>query len=155
MAAGPHGQAGPAGGEPEPLVQVLTEDECLRLVMRHEVGRIAYDGRFGPAILPVNYRLHEGSIVFRTGQDSALEQDLRTGIADAEYKVAFVVDELDARTREGWSVLIQGSAHHVTDAEERAMVARSGVTPWAGGAKEQFIRVRPTRITGRRITRGE
>jgi hypothetical protein len=30
---------------------------------------------------------------------------------------------------------------------------RSGVEPWAGGDKELFVRVIPTRITGRRIRR--
>jgi nitroimidazol reductase NimA-like FMN-containing flavoprotein (pyridoxamine 5'-phosphate oxidase superfamily) len=152
MAAGRGGdQASESAGGAVPVVQALSEAECLRLVAGHEIGRIAYAGRFGPTVLPVNYRLHEGTIVFRTGQDSPLDEDLRTGIANAEYKVAFEVDDLDPATREGWSVLIQGSAHHVTAAEERAAVARSGVSPWTGGQKEQFMRVRPTRITGRRI----
>ncbi len=146
-------QGGGAGGEPaaDPVVVELDEAECLRLVAAHEVGRIAYAGRFGPTVLPVNYRLYEGSIVFRTGQDSPMDEDLRTGITNAEYKIAFEIDELDPATREGWSVLVQGSAHHVTSEEERAAVARTGVTPWAGGPKEQYIRVLPTRITGRHI----
>ncbi|MGE5133488.1 MAG: pyridoxamine 5'-phosphate oxidase family protein [Gemmatimonadota bacterium] len=146
-------QGGDAGGQPaaDPVVVELDEAECLRLVAAREVGRIAYAGRFGPTVLPVNYRLYEGSIVFRTGQDSPMDEDLRTGITNAEYKIAFEIDELDPATREGWSVLVQGSAHHVTSEEERAAVARTGVTPWAGGPKEQYIRVLPTRITGRHI----
>ncbi len=130
----------------------LDEAECLRLVAQHEVGRIAYAGRFGPTVLPVNYRLFEGSIVFRTGMDSPLDEDLQTGIANAEYKVAFEIDDLDPVTHEGWSVLIQGPVHHVTAPEERAAVAKAGVNPWAGGPKERYLRVMPTRITGRRIT---
>ena len=144
-----------AAGQPpaDPVAAVMDEAECLRLVAAHEVGRIAYAGRFGPTVLPVNYRLYKGSIVFRTGQDSPMDEDLRTGITNAEYKIAFEIDELDPATREGWSVLIQGSAHHVTSEEEREAVARAGVTPWAGGSKEQYIRVLPTRITGRHIRR--
>jgi hypothetical protein len=34
---------------------------------------------------------------------------------------------------------------------ERASLVESGVEPWAGGEKELFVRVIPTRITGRRI----
>jgi hypothetical protein len=34
-----------------------------------------------------------------------------------------------------------------------ASVMQSGVEPWAGGEKELFVRVIPTRITGRRIRR--
>jgi nitroimidazol reductase NimA-like FMN-containing flavoprotein (pyridoxamine 5'-phosphate oxidase superfamily) len=149
-----HGRAGsgPRLPVPDPVVEEMNEAECLRLVSQHEVGRIAYcHGRFGPTVLPVNYRLYDGSIVFRTGRGSPMDEDLRTGIADAEYKIAFEIDDVDPASREGWSVLIQGSAHHVTSEEERAAVAQTGVSPWAGGSKELYVRIRPTRITGRHI----
>jgi nitroimidazol reductase NimA-like FMN-containing flavoprotein (pyridoxamine 5'-phosphate oxidase superfamily) len=133
------------------VLEELAEEECLRLVSGQEVGRIAFTGRFGPTVLPVNYRLFEGTIVFRTGADSPLDEDLRTGIAHAEYKVAFEIDEIDAATRQGWSVLIQGPAHHVTSPEEHAGVAQAGVTPWPDETKELYMRIVPTRITGRRI----
>ena len=141
----------PGRAPAEPVVEVLPAAECLQLVAGQDIGRIAFTGRFGITVLPVNYRLHDGSIVFRTGQDSPMDTDLRTGLEHGEYQVAFEVDEIDASTREGWSVLIHGPAHHVTDAEERTAVAGSGVAPWTGGSKEQFIRILPTRITGRRI----
>jgi hypothetical protein len=67
--------------------------------------------------------------------------------------VAFEIDELSPATREGWSILIQGAAHPVDSEPERASVAESGVEAWAGGEKELFVRVIPTRITGRRIRR--
>jgi nitroimidazol reductase NimA-like FMN-containing flavoprotein (pyridoxamine 5'-phosphate oxidase superfamily) len=147
------GGAGPRRPVPEPLVEEMDESECLRLVSQHEVGRIAYcHGRFGPTVLPVNYRLYEGTIVFRTGHGSPMDEDLRTGIAHAEYKIAFEVDEVDPAARGGWSVLIQGSAHHVSSEDERAAVASTGVTPWAGGTKDLYVRIRPTRISGRHIS---
>jgi nitroimidazol reductase NimA-like FMN-containing flavoprotein (pyridoxamine 5'-phosphate oxidase superfamily) len=129
----------------------LDEAECLRLIGTGGVGRLAYNGRYGPTVLPVNYKLHEGSIVFRTAQDSAMDEDLRTGIAHAEYKVAFEIDEINPEAREGWSVLVQGSAHHVDTEAERASVVHAGVEPWPEGEREHFIRVTPSRITGRRI----
>jgi nitroimidazol reductase NimA-like FMN-containing flavoprotein (pyridoxamine 5'-phosphate oxidase superfamily) len=135
----------------DPIVEELDEAECLRLVGQLDVGRIAFTGRFGLTVLPVNYRLHEGSVVFRTGQGSPMDEDLRTGLQHGEYQVAFEVDQIDAGMREGWSVLITGPAHHVESAEERAEVARSGVAAWTGGSKEQFMRIRPTRISGRHI----
>lgn len=153
MADGSHGGgAGSAGTAPgDPVVTAIDETECLRLAAQHEVGRVAYAGRFGPTVLPVNYRLFEGSVVFRTGQDSPMDEDLRTGISDAEYKVAFEIDSLDPVSREGWSVLIQGPVHHVTSQEERAAVEAAGVVSWTGGAKDQYLRITPTRISGRRI----
>jgi nitroimidazol reductase NimA-like FMN-containing flavoprotein (pyridoxamine 5'-phosphate oxidase superfamily) len=135
----------------EPMVEELDEAECLRLVARGEVGRIAYSSRFGPVVLPVNYKLYEGSIVFRTSADSPMDEDLRTGIAHAEYKVAFEIDDIKPAQREGWSVLIQGSLHHVDSEAERASVISAGVEPWPGGEKDHYLRVIPTRITGRRI----
>jgi nitroimidazol reductase NimA-like FMN-containing flavoprotein (pyridoxamine 5'-phosphate oxidase superfamily) len=135
----------------ERVVELLDEAECQGLIAAGGVGRIGYTGRFGPTILPVNYVLHEGTILFRTGQHSPLGEDLRTGIEHAESKVAFEIDETSAATREGWSVLVQGSAHLVDSETERASIVRSGVEPWAGGEKELFVRVIPSRITGRRI----
>jgi nitroimidazol reductase NimA-like FMN-containing flavoprotein (pyridoxamine 5'-phosphate oxidase superfamily) len=137
----------------ESVVDELDENECLRLIASGGVGRIAYSGRFGPTVLPVNYRLHEWSIVFRTGQDSPMGEDLRTDIQNAEYKVAFEIDEIDMAAREGWSVLVQGAAHHVDSDDERRSLLHAGVEPWPGGKKEHFIRIIPTRITGRRIRR--
>ena len=137
----------------ESVVELLNEAECLRLISAGGVGRIGYTGRFGPTVVPVNYALYEGTIVFRTGQHSPLGEDLRTGIEHAESKVAFEIDELSPASREGWSILVQGAAHLVDSDAERASLVRSGVEPWAGGEKELFVRVLPSRITGRRIRR--
>jgi hypothetical protein len=135
----------------EPVLEHLEESECLRLMSLGGIGRIAYSGPAGVTILPVNYKLHEGAVVFRTAQDSPLDEDLRTGIAHAEYKVAFEIDSFDLAAREGWSILIQGSAHHVDSAAERASVLEAGVEPWPGGNREHFLRIIPVQISGRRI----
>lgn len=58
--------------------------------------------------------------------------------------------DIDETNREGWSVLVQGPAHHVPP-EEAAGVAGAGVTPWAGGERQLYIRIVPQHITGRRI----
>ena len=138
---------------PEPTVDVLDESDCLRLIAGGGVGRIGYTGRYGPTILPVNYQLAGETIVFRTGLHSSLEEDLQTGIPAAEYKVAFEIDQIKADTEEGWSVLVQGSAHRVQTDTEFAWAAGLGVHAWAAGPKEQFLCIRPTRFTGRRIRR--
>ena len=132
------------------VIEELDEDQCLMLISAGGIGRIAYSSRFGPAVLPVNYALQDGAVVFRTAANGPLDEDLRTGIADAEYKVAFEIDEIDLAAQRGWSVLIQGPAHHVTRAEEEA-VRRAGVESWAPGDRELFVRIIPSRITGRRV----
>jgi nitroimidazol reductase NimA-like FMN-containing flavoprotein (pyridoxamine 5'-phosphate oxidase superfamily) len=133
------------------VIQELGNDECLRLISAGGIGRIAYASRFGPAVLPVNYQLQDGAIVFRTAEHGPLDEDLRTGITDADYKVAFEIDDIDLTAGEGWSVLIQGPAHHVTGAERDAAL-QAGVEAWAPGPRELFVRIVPSRITGRRIS---
>jgi nitroimidazol reductase NimA-like FMN-containing flavoprotein (pyridoxamine 5'-phosphate oxidase superfamily) len=129
----------------------LDEAESLQLIAHGGIGRIAYESRFGPAVLPVNYQWHNGAIVFRTARHGALDEDLQTGIAGGEYKVAFEIDEIDTAGRQGWSVLIQGPAHHVSEAERDAVI-EAGVEPWPAGDRELFVRIIPTHITGRRIS---
>ena len=133
------------------VIEELDEAESLRLIAPGGIGRIAYNSRFGPAVLPVNYKWHDGAIVFRTTRHSALDEDLQTGIAGGEYMVAFEIDDLDFPGRQGWSVLIQGPAHHVESGAERTAAMAAGVEPWAGGERELFLRIVPHRITGRRI----
>ena len=132
------------------VMEELDENECLRLIGPGGIGRIAYVGRFGPAVLPVNYKLQDEAIVFRTAEHGPLDEDLRTGIANADYRVAFEIDAIDLAAGRGWSVLVQGPAHHVQGAELHA--ARSaGVEPWAPGDRELFVQIVPSRITGRRV----
>ena len=136
-----------------PGLERLDEAECLRLISPGGIGRIAYTGQYDLTVLPVNYKVHDGAILFRTAEDSLTAADLRTGIGRSEYRVAFEIDEFDLQTREGWSVLIQGPAHHLDSAGERASALSAAVEPWPADAKEHFIRITPTRITGRRIHR--
>src|SRR5215472_10265580 len=133
-------------GHEQPVLEHLDEAECLRLISPGGIGRIVYMGRYGLTVLPVNYALHRGAIMFRTSQSSQTGEDLQTGIAHAEYSVAFEIDQFDPERREGWSVLIHGPAHEMTTDDERAAVEESGVEPWPGGPKERAIRITPQRI---------
>lgn len=139
----------PAGGTG--VLEVLDDAECMRLLSPGGVGRLAFTGRYGPTVLPVNYTMLQGSVVFRTAHDSATDEDLRTGIGSAEYRVAFQVDHFDSTAREGWSVLVQGAAHHVDSEDERAEVGQAGLESWAPGERDLFMRITPSRLTGRRI----
>jgi nitroimidazol reductase NimA-like FMN-containing flavoprotein (pyridoxamine 5'-phosphate oxidase superfamily) len=111
------------------VIEELDEAESLRLIAAGGIGRIAYASRYGPAVLPVNYKWHDG----------------------ADYAVAFEIDEIDEPGRQGWSVLIQGPAHHVEAEAERLAAEQAGVEPWPAGERELFLRILPHRVTGRRI----
>ncbi|WP_214317838.1 pyridoxamine 5'-phosphate oxidase family protein [Nonomuraea sediminis] len=130
------------------VLEKLDPKECLRLIEKGGIGRVGFDGPHGPTILPVNYALHEDAIVFRTADRGPMDDDLRTGLEGVDFKVAFEVDSIDEASREGWSVLIQGPAHHLTQAPD------VDVTPWAGGERTLYVRIVPHQITGRRIHAG-
>jgi nitroimidazol reductase NimA-like FMN-containing flavoprotein (pyridoxamine 5'-phosphate oxidase superfamily) len=136
---------------PHRVIEELDQEACLQLISRGGVGRIAYAGRFGLVVLPVNYMLQGGAIVFRTAEHGSLDEDLRTGIEGAEYKVAFEIDDIDLPKRQGWSVLVQGPAHHLVGADRDAAV-QAGVQALAPGDRELFVRIVPSRVTGRRIS---
>jgi nitroimidazol reductase NimA-like FMN-containing flavoprotein (pyridoxamine 5'-phosphate oxidase superfamily) len=141
----------PVGSARRRVVQRLDEAECLRLLGSGGLGRLVYNSRYGPMALPVEYAVQGGSIVFRAGQDTFTEEDLRTGIAHAEYHVALEVDQIDLAAREGWTVLVRGAAHHLDTEAERALIISAGVEPWIEGEPEHAIRINPTRIWGHRI----
>lgn len=134
-----------------PTFEILDEAECRRLIEAGGIGRLVFAGSYDLTVLPVNYKMHDGAILFRTVEAGTTDEDLRTGISRAEFRVAFEVDQFDMQAREGWSVLVQGPAHHLDSAEERAEAESLGIEPWASGERGHFIRITPIRITGRRI----
>lgn len=131
-----------------PHLEKLDRDDCLRLISPGGVGRIAFTHPGGPVILPVNYTVEQGAVLFRTALGGPMDADLRTGVNGADFMVAFEVDRIDERTREGWSVLIRGGAHHVTGDVHKE------VETWAGGERPLYIRIEPVEISGRRIRHG-
>ena len=133
------------------MVERLDEAECMELLSAGRIGRLIYSSRYGPVALPSEYKIHEGSIIFRTYRTTFTEEDLRTGIAHAEYEVAFEADQTDPEAREGWLVLVLGSAHHMDTEAERASIADVGLKSWVEGEPEHFIRVDPIRVSGQRI----
>ncbi|MEV4612462.1 pyridoxamine 5'-phosphate oxidase family protein [Kitasatospora sp. NPDC049258] len=137
---------GGSGSPPEhPVLVRLTESECWQKVGPRGVGRIALAAEPSPVVVPVNYTVDAGTIVYRTAPDgvAALAPDT---------PVSFQVDRIDDRTGTGWSVLITGTAERVDDPQAvRVIEERPGTSPWAGGRRPLWVRVRPQGITGRRI----
>jgi nitroimidazol reductase NimA-like FMN-containing flavoprotein (pyridoxamine 5'-phosphate oxidase superfamily) len=144
--------AAPAGhSRPQSPLLPFGEAESWKLISAGGVGRIGYSGRYGPTILPVNFIVQDNAIYFRTARHSTMEEDLRTGIANADYKVAFQIDHFDETAHAGWSVLVQGDVHPMESAEELATASRVGVESWVAGDRDLFMRITPTKITGHRV----
>ncbi|MGA4994474.1 pyridoxamine 5'-phosphate oxidase family protein [Nonomuraea bangladeshensis] len=129
-------------------LQVLTDEECLRLLASTPIGRIVFTDRALPAVQPVAFCLDGDGIVIRTGVGSKLAAATRRAV------VAFEVDDYDPVLRTGWSVSVVGHADAITDPAETARLAALPLDPWVPGRLDHYIRVSLEHISGRRITTG-
>jgi len=127
-------------------LETLDRSECLNLLATAQVGRLAFVVDRRPEILPVNYALADGAVVFRTSEGSALTKASMT-------EVAFEVDGVDESTRTGWSVLLKGQADDIGDAvdETSERLRRLSLVSWAPGRRDRWFVVRPRQISGRRL----
>lgn len=130
----------------ERRIEPLSVEECLDLVSKVHIGRIAYMHEDAPMIIPVNYVLHDATVVFRTSYGTTLD-----AIASGA-KVAFEVDRIDESRQTGWSVVILGKAEEIWLPRELEAARQLPVDPWAPGDRDHYIRIYPSAITGRRIT---
>ena len=141
-----------AGGDgADATLQIIPPDECYRLLGTQEVGRIGVNAEHYPLIFPVNYGLDGTTIVIRTAPGTKLT-------AASHANVTFEVDEIDQRSRSGWSVLVRGLAEEVAGGHSPELVARThaaDVAPWAPGDHGNWLRIIPHQISGRRIVPGE
>lgn len=128
-----------------PDLVALDPAECRSLLAAHGIGRLAVSTPEGPVIIPVNYTVVEGAVVYRTAPST-------TPAPAPGANVAFEVDHIDEALSQGWSVLVNGLAEHVTDPDTvKHLVATAHSTPWAGGDRDLWVRIAPQRMAGRRI----
>jgi uncharacterized protein len=131
--------------EPSPDVQNLEHHECWAMLRTVSVGRLAVlaDGR--PDILPINYTVDGGTLVFRTGEGTKLAGSSK-GAA-----VALEADGVDQETGLAWSVVVKGSADVITGNEHIMETTQLYLFPWQAGKKDAFVRITPDSVTGRRF----
>jgi nitroimidazol reductase NimA-like FMN-containing flavoprotein (pyridoxamine 5'-phosphate oxidase superfamily) len=130
----------------DPTFTELTVQECRELLSTHGMGRVARPTVSGPVIVPVNYSVVDGAIVYRTAPGAMPSRA-------AGCQVTFEIDRIDEAFAEGWSVLALGRARAVTDADDvRRLTEHAFSTPWAGGSREEWVRIDALSLTGRRIT---
>jgi nitroimidazol reductase NimA-like FMN-containing flavoprotein (pyridoxamine 5'-phosphate oxidase superfamily) len=127
-------------------LEVLSAQECDRLLAENVIGRVAFVADGEPVVLPVNYRLHRGAVVFRTARGEKLEAAARRA------PVAFEIDGWDPDTQTGWSVLVRGVAEEVLDEDQVAELETLGLRPWADSPQRRiWVRIRREDVTGRRV----
>lgn len=126
-------------------LEILTEDECWRLIEMPGIGRVGVTVGALPAIFPVNYAAPDHTIVFRTADGTKLRAAVEHAV------VVFEVDHADPLYHDGWSVQVVGVAEPVDREDDPALHA--AVAPWASGDRSNFVRIRPEMVSGRRISR--
>ena len=128
----------------------LALDDCLSLLRIGQLGRIALTVDDFPVILPVNYRLVETSartwIALRTRPGNVIDR--------APLQVAFELDGVDQFKRQGWSVLVRGTLHHV-DPDAAGFRERFDPEPWILTERDAWLVIDPFAITGRRLRAAE
>lgn len=122
-------------------------DECWRLLATQRLGRIGFTAHSGhQVILPVNYVVHEGTIMIRSGRGPKLEAARRGAL------VAFEVDAIDLDAHTGWSVTIGGHARWVRDPRELTSLTAVDFPAWAGGPRNEIVVIEPAHVAGRRLS---
>jgi nitroimidazol reductase NimA-like FMN-containing flavoprotein (pyridoxamine 5'-phosphate oxidase superfamily) len=126
-------------------LRTLSPAECFDLLEPGGVGRVGFAAADGIMILPVNFAVTRKTIVFRTAPDTLLA-------VYADGRVSFQADHLDEGLHAGWSVLVHGHAHKVTDEREvKRLEERTNLEPWAAGSRDVYVRITPAQISGRRL----
>jgi nitroimidazol reductase NimA-like FMN-containing flavoprotein (pyridoxamine 5'-phosphate oxidase superfamily) len=140
------GKSAPLGSSAaDRVLRAISPTDCFDLLDRGGIGRVGFTAPDGVVMLPVNFAVSRNTIIFRTAPDTMLA-------VHADTHLSFEVDHFDEALREGWSVLVQGHAHVVTN--EREVKHLEDVThlqPWAPGARDVYVRITPTDVSGRVI----
>jgi nitroimidazol reductase NimA-like FMN-containing flavoprotein (pyridoxamine 5'-phosphate oxidase superfamily) len=132
--------------DPRNSMRILPELECWDLLTSHSLGRLALSVAGQPEIFPVNYVTHERHILFRTAEGTKL-----TSVV-VNARVAFEIDGYDAASGEAWSVVVTGLGHVLHTLDEVYPAERLPLVPWNASPKDNYVRIAPTEISGRRFS---
>ena len=125
----------------------IPTDECADLLESSWIGRLGVIVDDHPEIFPVNhvYERPTGAILFPTTPGTKMRS------AVSSPSVAFEVDGVLSDRLVGWSVLLVGVAEEITDPETIAAATSLRRAVWAQSERSHWLRVRPLKVTGRRI----
>jgi hypothetical protein len=142
----PPGDEKEAGmGQKGPEIQILSRDDCTQRLRAGGVGRIALPSLGAPILRPVNFALHEGRVLIKTGEGTILRA------AERGDAVSFEIDAIDALEHTGWSVLAVGNLRtYHEDREGPAPPLRA----WASGVKEDLVVIEVDELSGMQIPPG-
>ena len=124
-----------------PPMREMRSAECWERIAQAPYGRVGTVAAGEMDIFPVNHGVDRYSIVFRSAPGTKL---LAMTI---HRRVVFEVDGVDGD--EVFSVVVKGDADEFEDEREVGEAERLGVSTWAPGRKDRWVRISPRDIQGR------
>ncbi|MGP9606063.1 pyridoxamine 5'-phosphate oxidase family protein [Glutamicibacter sp. AOP33-2CA-4] len=128
-------------------VLVLTEEQSWELLTHTAHGRVATAVAGTVDIVPVNYAVHKGNIYLRTAPGNKL--------VSMVVNSSVALEAGGILSDEAWSVVVHGTAEILEHEADINEALDSGVTPWAQGIKDFWIRITVDSISGRHFILGE
>jgi nitroimidazol reductase NimA-like FMN-containing flavoprotein (pyridoxamine 5'-phosphate oxidase superfamily) len=128
------------------VLEVLDDDECLRLLEKSSIGRLGYTDGALPAILPVSYAVNDGYVLVASRRGSPMTRALRGSV------VAFEVDACSGEDRTGWSVTVVGPSRVISKADEVQRLEALQLTNRPPSPDRCFVAVRIDLLRGWRMT---
>lgn len=123
----------------------LSIPECERRLEAGGVGILALAGVAAPVLRPINFILHQGAVVLRTGEGSILEA------ANFSEPASFVIFEVDRFEHTGWSVVVTGK---LMERKALGSLSELPLRPWARAEKHHLVGLSIEEISGRRLANG-
>jgi nitroimidazol reductase NimA-like FMN-containing flavoprotein (pyridoxamine 5'-phosphate oxidase superfamily) len=127
--------------EEEPVAQ-LSIEECWELLELERFGRLAYRLVDEVHLVPINYVVDDGVLLFRTASGNKL-------LAAALHSdVAFEIDWHDEHA--AWSVVVRGRLRRLHE-DEASRVEGRLLEPWVPTLKYDVVELTPETVSGRRF----
>jgi len=126
----------------ETPVEELSLEECWQLLELEEFGRLAYRLVDEVHLVPINYVVDGGTLLFRTASGNKL-------LAAALHSdVAFEIDWRDDHA--AWSVVVRGQLRRLGEADAHRVDALP-LQHWVPTLKYDVVELDPSSVTGRRF----
>lgn len=133
--------------DPEPRVQVLSDEDCWEFFATARFARLATVDNGEADITPLNIAVSDRRIYFKTAAGSKLTRLL------LNPSVAVEADRVEGGT--AVSAVARGPARLLTDSEEIAEAEALDITPWLHTEKIEYVQIAPTQVSGRKFRLGE
>jgi hypothetical protein len=119
------------------------DDQCLALLGRAQLGRIALSLRAMPVVIPVRYTLNNGDLLFTASGDE-LTRALHGNIA------ALQADGFEEDRGQRWTVFATGPVRRVEGVEDLGLVSASWpLPPGTAMGEGGLFRLKPAIFSGR------